>query len=246
MKISCVIPIYNTERVKFTASIESVFCQTYKDIEIIIVDDGSDDPKYIEEVVESFKKDADEDRLKLIRTEHKGLPAARNRGYQEATGDIFVIQDADDMSLPDRFQKAIDHFTTHPETDVFYHSIYSTFKDQKRNVPMWIVKKAEALDKERLLREQYIPVFCFFKPHVWKAKPFREDVRWADDWCQLLDWAFSDFKFGYTEEALYIYVRHRSSSAARWETTGKRLISLRRIRDIMKEEYNQEFICLEI
>lgn len=246
MKISCVIPVYNTDKIRLTSAVESIFCQTYKDVEVILVDDGSKDPTYIQEVYESFKESADEDSLKLIRIPHSGLPAARNAGYKIATGDLFVIQDADDMSLPDRFQRAVDYFTTHPDTDVFYHSIYSTFKDSKRSVPMWIKKGIEPLDKERLLREQYIPVFCFFKPHVWKTKPFREECRWADDWAQLLDWAFSDFKFGCEDVATYIYIRHKDSSAARWETTGKRLISLRKIKEIMKKEYNQEFSSLEV
>jgi len=88
-KISIVIPTYNEEE-DIAKCIDSLIKQSYKDFELIIVDDGSTDKTT--EIVKDFKKDK---RVKLIKGQHKGPGFSRNLGAKQAKGKVLVFVDAD-------------------------------------------------------------------------------------------------------------------------------------------------------
>ncbi len=90
--VSVVIPCYNHGRF-LAEAIQSVLHQTHRNCEVIVVDDGSDDNS--KQVCDSFAK------VKYTRAERVGLPAARNIGVQQATGDYVVFLDADDFLYRD-------------------------------------------------------------------------------------------------------------------------------------------------
>ena len=98
-KVSVLIPLYNQERY-FRACIRSVSRQTYKNLEIIIVNDGSTDSS------PQMAKDwaAHDRRVKVIDKQNEGLAFARRDGYLAASGEYVVFLDSDDMLAP----KAID------------------------------------------------------------------------------------------------------------------------------------------
>ncbi len=93
MRISVIIPLFNKERY-IERALKSVQAQTFSDIEIIVVDDGSTDDG--PSIVASYP----ESRLRLIRQENSGPGAARNRGARESRGEILAFLDADDEWLP--------------------------------------------------------------------------------------------------------------------------------------------------
>ena len=97
--ISVVIPIYNTEKY-LSKCLESIINQTYQNLEIICVDDGSTDssPKILEEY---SKKDS---RIKILSQPNSGQGVARNRGIDEASGDYIFFCDADDSLEPSAFE----------------------------------------------------------------------------------------------------------------------------------------------
>ncbi len=84
--ISVIIPAFNAD-IYIAQCIESILCQSYKFLEIIVVDDGSTDKTV--EVVEQYD-------VKLIKQHNKGVSAARNRGIMEARGEYIHFMDADD------------------------------------------------------------------------------------------------------------------------------------------------------
>lgn len=90
-KVSIVVPIYNVENY-LDRCIESIVEQTYSNIEILLVDDGSSDRSGI--IAENWEKK--ESRIKLIHKENGGLSAARNTGIDNATGDYLIFVDSDD------------------------------------------------------------------------------------------------------------------------------------------------------
>lgn len=96
--ISVVVPLYNKE-MSIVSTIESVLAQTYKDWELIIVDDGSTDNSL--NVVKEFVGQIDnrwlDDRLTIIHKENGGVCSARNRGIQEAKGEYVALLDGDDL-----------------------------------------------------------------------------------------------------------------------------------------------------
>lgn len=99
-KISVIVPIYKTEKY-LDKCIESIVNQTYTDIEIILVDDGSPDncPAMCDEWA---KKDA---RIKVIHKENGGLSDARNAGIDIACGEYIGFVDGDDCILPAMYEK---------------------------------------------------------------------------------------------------------------------------------------------
>src|SRR3990167_9337853 len=111
-KISVVMPTYNRGHVIQNA-VRSIVDQTFKEWELIIVDDGSSDST--KRVVESFANP----RIKYFKLEHTGhITKIRNFGNQQASGDIIVVQDSDDQSLQDRLEEIMRAFEENPGIEV--------------------------------------------------------------------------------------------------------------------------------
>lgn len=106
-KISVIIPVYNLEKY-IVNTIESVLSQTYRNIELIIIDDGSTDNS-IQKCMYYSKFD---ERVKVLHQENKGVSAARNKGIDEANGDFICFVDGDDLidkSMLEKLYDAISH-----------------------------------------------------------------------------------------------------------------------------------------
>jgi glycosyltransferase involved in cell wall biosynthesis len=98
--VSAVIPAYNAQAYVAQA-IESVLAQTYAPVEIVVVDDGSDDGT--ERVVRGFGP-----RVRLYRQAHGGPGAARNLGVAKSTGPLLAFLDADDLWMPDKLERQVE------------------------------------------------------------------------------------------------------------------------------------------
>jgi glycosyltransferase involved in cell wall biosynthesis len=99
-KVSVIIPNYNYEKF-IAATVESVLSQTYKNIEIIIVDDGSKDNSL--EVLKQFNN-----KIQVIEQKNAGVSAARNHGVSLSTGEFVAFLDADDIWLPEKLERQIE------------------------------------------------------------------------------------------------------------------------------------------
>ena len=104
-KISVILPVYNSQEF-LSQSINSILNQTYKNFELIIIDDGSTDNS--KEICEYFSKK--DNRVIFIDNDHQGLTKSLNKGLEIAKGKFIARQDADDVSLPERFEKQINWF----------------------------------------------------------------------------------------------------------------------------------------
>jgi glycosyltransferase involved in cell wall biosynthesis len=113
--VSVIIPAYNAERT-ITQAVESVLAQTYDDYEIIAVDDGSADGTWAElqRLASSIPA------LRILRTEHRGLAAARNRAVSVMTGEWIAPLDADDVWRPGKLQRCMEFLARHPQVSVVY------------------------------------------------------------------------------------------------------------------------------
>ena len=109
--ISVIIPLYNkVDHIEDT--LRSVLAQTYKDYEIVVVDDGSIDGST--ELVENLGID----NLRLIRQNNAGVSAARNSGIEEARGEFVALLDADDLWKPDYLAVQFEMTQKYPDCDV--------------------------------------------------------------------------------------------------------------------------------
>ena len=107
--ISCVIPAYNAGQY-LAEALESVAGQTYRPLEIILVDDGSAD-----NTVSVARQFAD---VRIILQENSGPAAARNRGVAEAAGLLIAFQDADDIWHPEKLSRQAARFEERPNLDL--------------------------------------------------------------------------------------------------------------------------------
>jgi hypothetical protein len=107
--ISVVMPTYNGERF-LRPAIESILNQTFRDFELIVVDDGSTDrtPRILAEL-------KDNRLIVLTNDRNQGIAVATNRGLAAARGEYVALQDHDDISLPHRFKTQLDFLESHPD-----------------------------------------------------------------------------------------------------------------------------------
>lgn len=125
MKVSIIIPIYNVAPY-IEACIQSVFHQTYKDIEVIIIDDcGTDNSMEIVERIASTYKGKISIKI-LHHDQNKGLSAARNTGIKKATGEYIFFLDSDDLLPNDAIQNLVYQTTKHPNIDFVIGEIKTT------------------------------------------------------------------------------------------------------------------------
>ena len=110
--VSVIVPLYNKEKF-IGATINSVLQQTYKDFELIIVDDGSTDDSTA--IVEAIR----DPRIRLIKKENEGVSAARNTGIKESNGEWLLFLDADDELTENALAHFVEFAALHQTTDVF-------------------------------------------------------------------------------------------------------------------------------
>ena len=111
--ISVVVPTYNAEHTIFK-TVKSVQKQTFSDLEIIVINDGSTDRTL--ELLQSIT----DQRLKIFSYKNGGLPVARNRGISHARGEFISFIDADDLWTPDKLELQLAALQQHPEAGVAY------------------------------------------------------------------------------------------------------------------------------
>ena len=118
--VSTVIPVYN-RALLLPDSIDSVLAQTYRPIEIILVDDGSTDdtPGVLADLVHRWP-----DLFKVVRQPNAGPGPARQRGLDLATGEFVQFLDSDDLLLPEKFSCQVAALLAHPEAQICYGRSY--------------------------------------------------------------------------------------------------------------------------
>jgi glycosyltransferase involved in cell wall biosynthesis len=108
--VSVIIPTYNRGWI-LKEAIESVQSQTYKNFELIIVDDGSTDNT--QDILEKFKEE-----LIVIRQTNKGVSAARNKGVVFSRGTFISFLDSDDLWKPEKLANQVAFFVSNPEIHI--------------------------------------------------------------------------------------------------------------------------------
>ncbi len=229
MRISVVMPVWNSSATIGNA-IASIMNQTISDWELIIVDDGSEDKHQLQTVLDKFK----DERIRVVHLkDNLGIANARNIGCGYAKAPYITHQDADDLSLPDRLEKALDNIG---DADVLVHGIYVNMWEPTRGTISRGYRKVEAIDPIRLRKEQYISGVPIFKKSLWEKKPFREETRYSYDWMMHLDWLQAGAKYKMLDIGLYEYVRHENSASVRFEKDGRRQDSFKKIQEIIQHE----------
>jgi glycosyltransferase involved in cell wall biosynthesis len=109
-----IIPAYGVAQY-IAGTLDSVFAQTYRDFEIIVVNDGCPDSAALEAALRPYRE-----RIVYIRKENGGVSSARNAGIRAARAPLIALLDGDDTWLPDCLAVQTDYLRSHPHTDIVY------------------------------------------------------------------------------------------------------------------------------
>lgn len=116
-RVSVILPAYN-EAKYIRRSVNSILAQTFVDFELILLDDGSDDGTW--EIIQTF----DDPRIRPIKLDRQGFSNALNHGLQIACGEYIARMDADDESLPMRFERQVTFLDANPDITVLGTAYY--------------------------------------------------------------------------------------------------------------------------
>ncbi len=112
--VSVIVPVYKVEKY-INKCLDSILSQTYRNIEIILVDDGS--PDRCPEICDEYARK--DNRVKVIHKENGGVSSARNRGIEESNGEYITFVDADDWIEPDMYEKMVKNLIDSNADSVF-------------------------------------------------------------------------------------------------------------------------------
>lgn len=172
-KVSVIVPIYNVEQYLHRC-VDSVVNQTYKDIEIILVDDGSTDDS-LKICIEYADKDS---RIRIVHQENQGLVSARKAGIKVANGQYIGFVDGDDYIEPNMFESLL-YLIEDKKVD-FVHSGYYKNESQINVISdEQMITCVTHEQKENILKEMVFNQINnnSITPSIW-SKLFKRDVIW--------------------------------------------------------------------
>ncbi|MCQ2520973.1 MAG: glycosyltransferase family 2 protein [Lachnospiraceae bacterium] len=136
--ISVIVPVYNVEKY-LRCCLDSIKEQTYKEIEVIMIDDGSTDHSY--EICKEYQEE--DERFQVIHQENKGLASARNTGIRAAKGDFLFFVDSDDCINICLLELLYNVAETKGANivQIGFEDVESNFKDYHKNVDLKNLEK---------------------------------------------------------------------------------------------------------
>lgn len=172
-KVSVIIPVYNKEKY-IEQCLNSVINQTYKDLEIIIIDDASTDKSM--EIARSIKDES----IKIIElNENVGAGMARNKGIEAATGDYICFIDADDYWVLDKIERQVKFMEEN--NYAFIYGGYDYFRNEKRKR----AKVPKSLNYKQLLKNHAIftSTVMLNMGHLKKEDIYMPNLRNGEEYC---------------------------------------------------------------
>lgn len=209
--ISLIIPCYNAQQT-LEKCLNSVVQQSYKNLEIIVIDDGSKDDT--SKIYENFQNQ--DDRIKVYKQDNSGVSKARNRGVSEATGELICFVDSDDWVETDYCKELYDLLVKENADIAIVEASYDDIEGNEIfHKPLTneeIFDGRRALDL--LLEDQVIqshPWGKLYKASFFKNIRFPEDLKCFEDYSTLFKVFDKAVKVVKSNKKLYHYIQHDDS-----------------------------------
>lgn len=197
-KISVIMSVYNGGDY-LREAVDSILGQTFKDFEFIIINDGSTDKT--PEILKSYT----DPRITVLNQENQGLVASLNRGLAAAQGEFIARQDADDQSIPTRFEKQYKFLSTHPKVVMAGSSMRVMNEQSKITHSHHVLLNDPELKQELLLRSPFAHGSVMIRHSALKKTKGYDHAFWpAEDyelWLRLSAYG----EFANFDECLYVY-----------------------------------------
>jgi len=186
-------------------TIHSVLNQTYRNYELVIVDDGSKDGTLA--AIKGFREQNPTKIARILEQENLGPSRARNRGIAEAKGELILTLDADDQISFDYLEKTVAEFQRDPSAAVVFTE--AVFYGHKNKI--WALKDVSVPD---LFMRNQVNVTALFKKKCWEdVSGYDENLPGYEDWDLWIRFALNEYKFSRIPEPLFLY-RHVVNSRA--------------------------------
>lgn len=231
--VSVIIPTYNRE-LSIGRAIESVLNQTYKNIEIIIVDDNSNDNTY--DIVRQFCSKYDF--IKYIKhKQNKGGSGARNTGSKEAKGEFLAFLDSDDEWINTKLEKNMNLFESDKEIAMVYSDMFLVdieTNQEKHHISPVCEDKYHAILGQNIIGSTSLVVIK--KGAFEKVGGFKEGLPSCQDWYFYINVA-KEYKIEKVNEPLLKYYVHSNSISGNLKNVIKgHEIIFDKVRGLLKEE----------
>jgi glycosyltransferase involved in cell wall biosynthesis len=206
--VSIVLPVYNGGKY-LRQSIESCLSQTYENVELIVVDDASQDDS-----VDIVRAHGDP-RIRLIRHEtNRKLPAALNTGFRATSGAYLTWTSHDNYYLPTAIEELVDFLERSPGVDFVYSDEYIV---DERDQTVQLDRTGPV---ERLVEQSCLGGCFLYTRAVYDTLgPYDEGLFLAEDYDYWLR-ALASFKLAHLDRPLYYYRLHPRSLTVRFEAEG--------------------------
>lgn len=203
--VSVIIPCYNQGRY-LEEALQSVFAQTYPHIEIVVVDDGSDDATA--SIAARFGG-----RIRLLQQRHQGVSAARNLALANCTGTYLQFLDCDDRIEPEKIRRQVAFIEDHPDIGIVYSDV-RYFSDSDPNARMvgpyamaegvpWtpMLWEAPGTILEKLINRNVLAINSALvrRESVATIGPWNESLCAVEDWEYWIRCANAGVRFQYRE-----------------------------------------------
>jgi len=171
--VGIVIPVYNKPAEQLIRAIDSAMEQTYEDVEIVVVDDGSNSGV-------DYKAIAEERGAKFVRQENGGVANARNRGIKELPTKYILCLDADDAIDPRFIKACVDELEADNSLGIAYTGLQWIKPDGSTGLSEWPGK----FDYDKFVKGQnQVPTACVFRKEAWRRtggyqSPLLSQWRW--------------------------------------------------------------------
>lgn len=200
-KVSVIVTNYNYGKY-LRKCLDSVLAQTWRDIEIILVDDASTDDSI--SIVLEYEKHG----VHCIwRETNAGQPApCRNQGIEASTGELIMCLDADDWIAPSYIEECVRQFQKHPEASIVYPGTQCWNEDGETQSDMF---SAGPYSVDELLKNCIIVCASMYRREVWEATGgYRSNIRGSEDWQFWVDAAGLGYFGVPLPRQLFNYRRH--------------------------------------
>ena len=206
--ISVIIPVYNVENY-LEECLKSVQTQTYTNIEVILVNDGSTDKSKL--ICERYCKE--DRRFQLLNQENQGLSAARNNGVASSTGEFIAFVDSDDIILPNYLETLIHYMTD--EIDIVESQFTLSKKEflDERFKELTILFEGNSEEAVKIFPKHVLNVNAvtkLYRRSIVEAVPYIDGVIFEDVYCGIgmLKYIRKIIKIDYKG---YYYRQHQAS-----------------------------------
>jgi glycosyltransferase involved in cell wall biosynthesis len=193
-KVSVIMPAYNTAHL-IAGALESVFAQTFRDFETVVVNDGSPDTPELEKVLAPYQA-----KIVYIKQQNKRAAGARNTAIRQAKTEFVAFLDSDDTWTPDHLESQMKLFQQDPTLDMVYANGVLETPVSAKNFMEICPSSGPATFEALVVERCQIPVSTVVarKRALEKAGLFDESLARCDDYDMWLRTAFFGAKIGYS------------------------------------------------